>query len=74
MKLIKDWKSAYRFFSMQAMALTLTVQTAWVSLPEDLKARLPDGTAYWLSLALLIGGIVGRVVSQGGNNDKAIDQ
>lgn len=74
MKLIPDWKNAYKYFSTQAMALTLAVQTTWASLPDEFKSKLPEGTAYWLSLVLLVGGIVGRLVSQGAKNDKAIDE
>lgn len=69
MKLIHDWKNAYKYFSTQAMALTIAVQTTWGQLPVELKSQLPNGTAYWLSLILLVGGILGRLLVQGDSDD-----
>lgn len=64
MKLIDEWKKAYRMLSVQAMGLALAVQGAWPTMPEDLKARLPSHLVYWVSALLLVAGIVGRLVRQ----------
>lgn len=64
MKLIENWRQAWRFFSVQAQALALTVLGAWQVMPDDLRAALPPNVVYAVSMVLLVAGIVGRVVSQ----------
>lgn len=65
MKLVENWRRMHRAFSVQAMALAAAIQGAWPSIPEDLKAHLPSGIVHWVSLALLVAGILGRLVDQG---------
>lgn len=64
MKLINEWRRAYRMLSVQAMALALAIQGAWPSIPDDLKAQLPAEAVHWVSIALLVAGILGRLVKQ----------
>ena len=65
MKLIPDWKSAPRWFSTQAMALAGIVQAAWLGIPDDMKASVPQEWVAALTGALMVLGIVGRLVDQG---------
>jgi hypothetical protein len=62
--LVEDWKRAWRWFSVQAMAAAAVVQAAWAALPDDLKVHLPEWLAVALSLALLLAGIAGRLLRQ----------
>lgn len=64
MRLIPNWKRAWRMFSVQAMTLAGSIQAAWALFPEDLKATLPTNLVHWASVALLVAGIVGRMVDQ----------
>ena len=64
MKLIDEWKRAYRMFSVQAMAMALAIQAAWPTIPDDLKALLPPHLVHWVSIVLLVAGIAGRMVKQ----------
>jgi hypothetical protein len=64
-RLVEDWKVAWRWFSLQAMALTAAVQAAWAAMPDDLRAHVPARFVTALSLALLLLGIAGRLVRQG---------
>lgn len=64
MKLIPNWKRAWRMFSVQAMALAGAIQGAWPLVPEDLKTSLPPTLVHWVSVALLLAGIAGRLVDQ----------
>ena len=64
MRLVPYWRSLWRAFSVQAMALAAAIQAAWPTVPDDLKALLPAHLVHWLSLALLVAGIVGRMVDQ----------
>lgn len=65
MTLVEEWRNAWRWFSVQAMALSVLVQAAWEALPADLKQYLPHGLGVALSLGLLLCGILGRLVRQG---------
>lgn len=64
MKLIDNWKRAHRMFSVQAMALAAAVQGIWPTIPEDLKSHLPTSLVHWVSIVLLMAGILGRLVTQ----------
>lgn len=64
MKLIPQWRRAWRMFSVQAMTLAGAVQAAWALMPEDLKAQLPAGLVPVVSIVLLVAGIAGRMVQQ----------
>jgi len=64
MKLIAEWKQAYKMFSVQAMGLSTAGLTTWALLPEDLKAALPHWLVPAVAAATLALGIAGRLVSQ----------
>ena len=62
--LVKDAKSAWRWFSVQAMAVQ-GAAAAWLSVPDDLRAAVPDDWMAAGAVALAVLGIVGRLVDQG---------
>lgn len=64
------WKTAHRMFSVQAMALAAAIQGTWPLVPEDLKSSLPPTLVHWVSVALLVAGIAGRLVDQGHDKPK----
>lgn len=64
MKLIPEWRKAWRMFSVQSMAVAAAIQGAWPMVPDDLKANLPQALVNWVSVALLVLGIAGRLVDQ----------
>jgi hypothetical protein len=64
MKLIDNWKSAHRMFSVQAMATAAAIQGAWPLIPDDLRAALPHNVVHWVSIVLLGAGVLGRLVQQ----------
>lgn len=64
MKLIDEWKSAWKMLSVQAMGAALAIQGAWPEIPTDLKAQLPQHLVHWVSIGLLVLGIAGRLVKQ----------
>lgn len=64
MRLIDEWRSAWRWFSCQAMALAAAVQGGWAALPDDMKEHLPAWIATAATIAVLVLGIGGRLVKQ----------
>lgn len=64
MKLIPEWRRAWRMFSVNAMFVALALQGAWAAMPDDLKGNLPAWLLQGITMALLVLGIAGRLVHQ----------
>lgn len=62
--LVDNAKNAWRWLSVQAMALAGAVQATWLALPDDMKASIPSSYVQYLTLALVLLGIGGRLVKQ----------
>jgi hypothetical protein len=68
MKLVKNASGAWRWFSVQAMVASLAIQSGWQAMPPDLAERIPGEWITGLSIAVLVLGIIGRLVDQGGGD------
>jgi hypothetical protein len=66
MKMVPDAKRAWRFFSVQAMALQGAAAAAWLAVPDDMRAAVPSEWLAIGALAITALGIIGRLVDQGG--------
>jgi len=64
MSLIPNWREAWKWFSVQALAAIVAIPFVWASLPSDLKAYVPDGAEPWVLMAIAMAGIIGRIVDQ----------
>jgi hypothetical protein len=64
MKLIENARNAWRMFSVQAMGLAIVVQTVWVELPSDLRESIDSSTVRYITIGLLVAGVIGRLVKQ----------
>lgn len=64
MKLISNWRRAWRMFSVQAQAGSVAILGAWQTMPDDLRGRVPDPVVFGIVGALLVLGIVGRLIDQ----------
>ncbi|HFG0069304.1 hypothetical protein V6124_11840 [Klebsiella pneumoniae] len=64
MKLVDDWKSAWRWFSMHALVLAGIIPTVWAELPTDLKTAIPPGAMGAITAVIAACGVVGRLVNQ----------
>ena len=64
MKLIENWKKSPGMFSVQAITLAIAIQGAWAALPSEMVASIPDGWVRVLTVALLVLGIIGRLIDQ----------
>lgn len=64
MKLVENWRNAWRWFSVQCLAILAVMPFVWGSLPADAKAFLPDSLEIWVFVVLAIAGIAGRLVDQ----------
>ena len=64
MKPIADWRQAWKMFSVQSMAIAAAVQAVVAARP-DLVSNLPPGVVQYITLGILIFGVIGRLADQG---------
>lgn len=64
MKLVDNWKDAWKWFSVQALAVIVALPFVWASLPADIKGFLPDGAEPWVLVVIAVAGVLGRVIDQ----------
>jgi hypothetical protein len=65
MKLIDEWKNAWKFLSVQIPALGATLTLAWASMPDDWKSATPKWAIMACVFLFFIAAIAGRFVKQG---------
>ena len=64
MRLVKDARKAWRWFSVQAMALQGAAAGAWLMVPDDMRASVPSEWLAACAIVLTVLGIAGRLVAQ----------
>lgn len=62
--LVEEWRSAWRWISVNCMVAAGALQGAWLFIPEDMKATVPPGVLQWVTGALMVVGFIGRLVKQ----------
>ena len=65
MRLRDDWKDCWKWISVNCMFLAGSLQAAWMSLPDDLRAECPRNAVHMVTIAILVLGIIGRILKQG---------
>lgn len=66
MKLVPNARRAWRWLSVQIMALSGIIPAAWLSVPEDMRAAVPQEWMAIAAIVLAVLGIIGRLVPQEG--------
>lgn len=61
MKLVPNWRSAWKWISVQAIALAAILE----GLPMEAKDAIPDPYRGYVTLVLLLAAGIGRMVDQG---------
>lgn len=64
MKLVDDWKSAWKWLSVQFVAAAGSVQLAVLAFPDTLRQYLPDRITHLVAVLLLGAAVLGRLVDQ----------
>lgn len=65
MRLVPNARRAWRWFSMQLLALAAAAQVAWETLPPEALALIPVDVRGYITLGLVVAAMVGRLVDQG---------
>lgn len=63
MKLVDDWKKAWKWFSMWCIAMNGTFIVAYEQF-ETIKTMVPDKVAHYIVLGLLALAGIGRILKQ----------
>jgi hypothetical protein len=63
-ELIPGWQRSWRLWSVQAMAALAGLPLAYMALPADWQAAIPDSWKMAAVGVVLVAGIVGRIVKQ----------
>lgn len=64
MKLVENWRNAWKWFSVQSLAVLVALPLVWPVLPADVKAWVPPEWQPWLFVTIAFGGLLGRLVDQ----------
>lgn len=64
MKLIDEWKTAYRFLSVQANVIGTAIATGYATMYPQLKDTIPPDVMAWITGGVFALGILARVISQ----------
>jgi hypothetical protein len=64
MKLVSDWKKALGWFSVQIPAANAALLLTWSQLPAKFQEVLPMPWVLGIAIALLVLGVLGRLVDQ----------
>lgn len=64
MRLVTEWRSAWKWLSVQFVAAAGTVQLSVLAFPETIRQYLPDWLTHALAVALLAGAVLGRLIDQ----------
>ncbi|HEX7386235.1 MAG TPA: hypothetical protein VF285_03030 [Castellaniella sp.] len=75
MKLIPEWRSCHRFWSVRLQAAGLgilgvlqafpeSVAHVWLILPAEIHSAIPDAALKWVGYTCLAAGILARIIRQ----------
>lgn len=64
MKLVSDWRRAWRWLSVQSMSVTATFLIVWALIPEKMQDAFSPTELKVMAAGLLVFGIAGRLVKQ----------
>ncbi|WP_103171627.1 hypothetical protein [Paracoccus sp. SY] len=74
MKLIPQWRSALRMYSIQILLFIAALPAAWEAVPDEIKLLIPLPWLPWITTALAIAGIVARLVDQRSPEQRKADE
>jgi hypothetical protein len=64
LQIVDDAKNAWKWFSVNIPALNLAFLGTWAVLPETFQNAIPEPVVLGISAALIVAGMVGRLVQQ----------
>lgn len=68
MKLVDNWRSSWKWFSLQTIAAGGVVQLSFIAMPAELRAYIPDTWMHWVAVGTLATAALGRFIDQSKTN------
>lgn len=68
-RLIWNWREAYKWMSIQFIALGAAIQLALMAFPDAIRAYLPDPVTHTIAIFCLAAAAYGRVTTKPGAPD-----
>lgn len=65
MKAVNNARQAWRWFSVQALAVLAALPLVWTQIPPDVQAMLPEEWRPAVLAVIALGGLAGRLIDQG---------
>jgi len=63
-KLIEDWRTSYKAYSMIGMSVAVMVNVVYSNLPERFQNSLTDSDIRYVTIGIIVAAIVGRLWKQ----------
>lgn len=73
MKLVDNWKRAWKWYSVHILMIMVALPEVWLQLPEEWRQSLPPHILAYATSVLGVSAILARVISQekpDGTDDK----
>ena len=64
MKLVDNWRQAWRMLSVQIPTINIAFLGTWSALPEKFQDVLPMPWVLGIAVVLIVFGVVGRLIDQ----------
>lgn len=64
MKLVDNWKSAWKWYSVHIMLVIVALPEIWAYFPQEFKDSLPPHALMYITSVLGVSAILARVFSQ----------
>lgn len=64
MKWVDNIRSAWKWYSVQALGILTIFPIVWIELPADIKSRIPAEWTPYVVSAVALGGLIGRLKAQ----------
>ena len=73
MKLIENWQSAWKMWSVRILAALAIVATSWVAVPDNVKALIPDQFLGYVVGFVSVCAAIARIIKQFSLDDSGTD-
>lgn len=64
MRLVRNWREAWKWHSAQILALIAVLPAIWAELPLEIKALIPEAWLPWVLAGVALAGVIGRLRDQ----------
>ena len=64
MKLVSDWKNAYKWLSVVIPAFGTLLLASWMAVPDSMRNTIPHRYVEAITIVIFVAGVIGRLIQQ----------